>query len=175
MTLFGVRVEQERGAVEFSNRFFTAADSLDGALDNAEDIWTVMKQGIGSSVQCVNVHAWAIGATPRQFKKRPVGEYGVQAILNPLKLEIVARFTYGAQNSYPYYSDFRVSMSKDQLEGVTWDSDYQVILDVMKSGFQALITADKMVLKTGDSLGEVGYESDYKFHQLNKRWYNRAP
>jgi len=174
MPIFGVRVEQTKGPIPFSNRFYTVADTLTGALDNGVDFWSAVRPAFADAVVNTKIHAWVIGVSPNVFDNRPRSVPGINVLSANLKPEIVARYQYGAQSSYPYYHDLRLCVSQDQIDGENWSSDFQVILDVVLANLQTLVGADKIVMKNGDSLGNVSYFTDYKFHQLHKRWYNRT-
>lgn len=174
MPIFGVRLETESNNTPFVNRWYTVAADLAGACDNGEDIWAVVKGITGDDVICKKVHAWAIGVSPNQFLNRTINESGDIATSNPIKPEIVVRVFYDAQSTYPGYSDIRVRVDSSLLLGTIWGVTYQTTLATAESAFQALLVADKIVMKNGDSFAGVSISPEYHFHQLNKRHYNRA-
>lgn len=174
MPIYGVRIQKEQGGVPFENRYFTSADDMDTAQAIAS-AWVTFEKAIhGIQVAFTKVNIWEIGATPRRHRSVPLSGFGVIAGSAPTALEMTLKITFGAEDSYPYYKEYRVAVNSDNTNTRIWNSPYlAVVLDAVEAADESEAW-DRNRTKTGAPLADPVIQTAVEFSQLHKRWYNRS-
>lgn len=133
----------------------------------------VEKTIFSEMVTLTNVHIWRVGVTPNIFENQPTDIPGEVPAALGMPPEICAEIAWGASGSYPYYKRYRTHWNGATIEGLDWATAAFDILETAATAFAGM--SSLIITKTGETLGTPQADSNVKFEQMSKAWYNRTP
>lgn len=172
MPLYGC-ITQKRSPnnPEFGNQYTIDASSLIQALTIADTIVAGEKKCHSNLVDFIKHHVWLKGGPFNSGTETLLSGTGEISATEAIKSEIVCRVYLQTETGKGGYKDFRFCGNSSALSGMEWETtvlaDMAEIIGVWSSILERLKVGNKTVLA-------VAVDSEYQFHQLSPKWYNRA-